>query len=64
MIINGKRQWLGLHSAGVAYDSGWARVEFGETVVDPTGDDLVIREMTDQDRAKISDYADEWSANK
>ena len=61
MMIDGKEQWLPLQRAGVAYDSGWSKVEIGGLVLESAG---LAREITDEERGQISDIADEYSASK
>lgn len=61
MVINGGRIFLPFRDAYVAYDSGQARVEFGEYVLN---EDFSVRKMDDDDQRKISHAADEYSASK
>lgn len=61
MFINKQERWLPLHEAGRMYDYGYAPVEIGEQVYDDYG---VMRPITDEERQKIVDVADEWSENK
>lgn len=61
MKINGGRKFLPFGEAYVAYDSGSARVEFGRYVLN---EDFSVRKMTDEDKSKISDAADKYSASK
>lgn len=61
MIINGKAEFLRLSEAARAYDNGFVKVSFGKIVLD---ENFNTRQMTDADRALISDAADEYSASK
>jgi hypothetical protein len=61
IITDGKRQWLPLRQAGVAWDNGWARVEMGSFVLEADGSE---RPITDSERAEIQDIADDYSASK
>ena len=61
MKINGNRKFLTFHEAYVAYDSGSANVEFGRYVLSEDGS---VRAMTDEDKSKISEAADKYSASK
>lgn len=61
MVVDGKQKFLSFHEASVAYDSGWARVEFGHLVLES---DFSVRDMTDAERAKLSEAADEYGASK
>ncbi len=61
MKINGDRRYLSFGEACAAYDSGTRKVEFGRYVLDS---DFRVREMTDEDRSKISRGADEHSDAK
>ncbi|MEA3249665.1 MAG: hypothetical protein U9Q03_04915 [Patescibacteria group bacterium] len=47
--------------AAQCYDSGWNSVDFGQSVMEETGD---TRTMTDEEKHKISSLADEYSASK
>ena len=61
MKVDGQRKFLPLYEAGIAWDSGMVKVECGRYVLER---DLSVRLMTDEDRACISDAADEYSASK
>lgn len=61
MIINGIEHWLKLTEAGIAYDSGWVPVEFGGKVLESNGR---TRSITKEEKNKIGDIAEEWSASK
>lgn len=61
MKINRERKFLTFREAYVTYDSGLAQVEFGRYVLN---EDFSVRKMTDEDKSKISDAADEYSASK
>ena len=61
MIVNGKHELLPLGRAAAAYDSGLVPVSFGDLVLEKDGS---TRSMTDEDKARISDAADEYSASK
>ena len=60
MVINGQREWKSIYQAGVAYDSGWVRVEIGGYVIEGGKE----RPITTEERALIAEIADEHSANK
>jgi len=62
MMIDGKLEWLPLGEAASAYDCGWVQVEFGPCVID--AEDLEPRLITDDDKRKISNLADEISGSK
>ena len=62
MLVDDEPRLMPLRQAGVMYDSWWHRVEIGPYVVDPTN--MKVRRVTAEDRAKISDLADEYSASK
>ncbi len=61
MKIGGERNFLSFREAYVAYDLGFALVEFGRYVLN---EDFSVRKMTDEDKSKISDAADAYSASK
>lgn len=62
MMVNGELKWLSLGEAASAYDCGWIQVEFGPCVID--AEDIEPRLITDEDKRKISDLADDISASK
>ena len=55
------RKFLSFGAAAQLYDSGFLQREFGIYVLYP---DFTMRRMTEVDQEKISDAADEYSANK
>jgi len=61
MVIDGKLHFVPFREAYVAYDNGFVPVEFGQYVLNH---DFSVREMTEEDKSKISDAADEYSASK
>ena len=61
MIIDGKEHRLPLRDVSVAYDSGWVPVAIGGLVLEAAGQP---REITNEERAKISDIADRCSESK
>lgn len=61
MIIDGKQFWLSIKQAGIAYDSGWMPVQIGGSVLEREG---APRLITDAERQRIADIADDWSASK
>lgn len=61
MKIGGERKFLPISEAGVAYDSGWVNVEIVGDVLEADG---TVRPITEKERARISDIADEYSASK
>lgn len=61
MWIEGKKEYLSLGRAGSAYNNGFVAVEIGEWVLYAEGR---TRRMTDDDRAAISDMADDISDSK
>ena len=61
MVINGKTSFMTLREAGVAYDNGMVRVEIGGLVLESSRS---AREITHEERAKISEIAEEYSASK
>jgi hypothetical protein len=61
MVIDGKSEWLTLKRAGIAFDSGWVPVSIGGQVLEEDG---TIRDITTEERTRIADIADDWSASK
>lgn len=61
MIVNGQREWLHLYDAGVMFDNGHVPVRIGGYVQDLRG---MERPITDEERNKIADIADEYSGSK
>lgn len=61
MKINGNRMFLPFEQAYVVYNSGSTQVEFGRYVLN---EDFSVRKMTKEDKSKISDAADQYSASK
>lgn len=61
LVVDGHSHWLTLYQAGVAYDNNWVPVSIGGHVLHKDG---TVRDITDQERARISDLADEHSASK
>ncbi len=61
MRINGEERYLSLYDAGVVYDSGHLRVEFGDSVLSADGS---VQPMTQKDKDKISEAADRHSESK
>jgi len=61
MKVGGDRKFVTFREAYVLYDSGLVRVDFGRYVLEK---DFSVRPMTDKDKAKISEAADEYSASK
>lgn len=61
MVVNGETRYYDLGEAGRLYDSGHLPVGFGELVME---EDTTERAMTDDDKRRISNYADKFSASK
>jgi len=61
MIIGGEKRFLPLLDAGVAYDFGFAPVEIGGLVLEEDG---LVRDITPEERKRICEIADEYSALK
>jgi hypothetical protein len=61
MNIGGRRVFLPLEDAGITYDNGFLPVEIMGMVLE---DDDTVRDITDEERNKIRDIADEHSASK
>jgi hypothetical protein len=61
MDIEGQQHWLPLFDAGIAYNSGMARVAIGGFVLDTAGP---TRPITDEERHLIAEIADSWSENQ
>lgn len=61
MIIDGAPRWLSLRDAGIAYDSGHCSISIGGLVLEENGS---TRDITMDERRRISDIADDWSASK
>jgi len=57
----GEERWLPITRAGHLYDSGWTAVKIGGKVLEPDG---AVRSITDAEKHKIADIADELSASK
>lgn len=62
MSVDGHDEWLPLNAAAKIFDNGQVHVDFGFFVIDEA--DTLPRNITDDDREKISNAADELSANK
>ena len=60
MVVDGQVEWHPLREAGVVYDSGWVSVSFGQGVRELD----ITRHLTDEDKRKIADIADEHGASK
>ena len=58
---NRDRFWMLIHEAGRTYDSGLVRVEIGGSVMDS---EVTEREITDEERERIVQIADNHSASK
>lgn len=54
-------QFLPIQEAGVLFDSGLVHVIIDGRVLEANGE---LRQITAEERTKISDIADEYSANK
>jgi len=61
MVFDGKNRWLNINAAGRLYDYGFAPVSIGGRVMEEDGTE---REITDEERQRIVDIADEYSGNK
>jgi hypothetical protein len=61
MQVGDKREFLTLSFAGRAYDDGWVNVTILGLVLEQ---DFSVRDITDEERGKISYLADEYSASK
>lgn len=61
MVLNGNEKFLPFREAYVAFDSGWMDVDTGQFVID---EGFKLRPMTPEDKRKISNAADEYSASK
>jgi len=61
MIVNGKIELRSLQEAGVIFDSGWQQVEIGGRILTSS---TKMREITKEDRQRISESAEEHSASK
>lgn len=53
--------FLSINEAGILYDSGWKKVAFGNIVFESS---LKFRPMTEEEKVKISEIADEYSGRK
>lgn len=62
MRIDDKCWFLPIRKAGVAYDSNYCKVEIVGLVL--AAPDFSVRTITREERSKISEIADENSANK
>ncbi len=54
-------EFLSLKDAGILFDSGWKKVAFGNMVLESQ---LKLRPMTDEEKRRIEEIADEHSARK
>ncbi|MDX1535330.1 MAG: hypothetical protein R3346_01020 [Candidatus Spechtbacterales bacterium] len=61
MLCNNKKLWLSIQRAGVLYDCGHADVKIGGRVLESDGKE---RAITDEEQARISEIADEYSGSK
>lgn len=61
MRVNGERRFLTFRNAYIALNSGFDHVTFGRYVLN---EDDSVRKMTGEDRSKISNAADKYSASK
>lgn len=61
MLVADKEFWLKIQEAGEIYDFGFAAVEIGGKVLQSDGS---VRPITEWERNKIADIADEWSGMK
>lgn len=61
MLIGAQRRFLPIREAGVAYDCGFVNVEI---VGDVLEEDHRVRLITDEERRKIAEIAEEWSTSK
>lgn len=61
MSIDDTTRLLSIGDAGAWFDSGWHRVEIGRYVLEP---DMTLREITEDERRRIGDLADEHSMRK
>lgn len=61
MFVDMKEWWVDINTAGRLYDFGFADVRIGGKVMEPTGE---VTEITEAERNKIADLADEYSASK
>jgi len=55
MKIGGEEKWMRISEAGVAFDSGWNKVEIGGKVMNEDGS---VRPITPEERQRISDIAE------
>ena len=62
MYVNGAQEWHSLHSAGARYDCGFLPVRIGDLVIETP--DATPRPMTDDDRRRIANAADDYSDSK
>ena len=61
MIVGIERRFLSLPDAGRVFDSGHIKVSVGNLVLENT---YLVREITPEERLKISGAAEEHSASK
>lgn len=62
MRIDDRYEFVTIHRAAAWYDSGWNKVDFGGFVIEDAT--FKVRRITDQEKRKISDMADEYSTSK
>jgi hypothetical protein len=60
MMVDGNEEWHPIRNAGVVYDTGWVPVSIGGEVRELD----ITRPITDEERLRISDIADEYSGSK
>lgn len=59
--VDGMKKFVPLSEAGVLFDSGWGRVEFGGLILEK---DFFVRPMNPEERQAVSDAADRNSSSK
>ena len=62
MKIDEEFKFYPIHEAAAWFDNGYVRVDFGGFVL--LDDKMTVRRITDAEKNKISDMADEYSARK
>jgi len=61
MFVDDNELWQSLREAGRTYDFGFAPVRIGGKVLDQGG---LVRDITDEEKSRISEIAEEYSDSK
>lgn len=64
MIVNERKLFVTMPVAGEMYNGNWVKVEIGGLVLEREGDSITARDITAEERRKISQIADSISNSK